>query len=134
LALLPLMSAHYRRCRLLLLLLVPLAIVDVIADVDAPCTCLVLLSEFDTAGHTDALEIPLLLSSDVVTADVELDQRPAIPDADSEFLGKPWSILAASVTQVVIAGDIKLSEDRISLQRICKDLPRRFVEEAIALQ
>jgi hypothetical protein len=36
----------------------------------------VLLSELDV--HTDALEIPLLLSSDVVIADVELDQRPHI--------------------------------------------------------
>jgi hypothetical protein len=83
LALLPLMSAHYRRCRLLLLFLMPLAIVDVIADVDAPYTRLVLLSEFDTAGRTYALEIPLLLSSDVVTADVELDQRPHIFDGIS---------------------------------------------------
>ena len=74
------MSAHYRRCRLLLLFLLPFAIVDVVADVDAPCTRLVLLSEFDIAGHTDTLEIPLLLSSDVVTADVELDQRPHILD------------------------------------------------------
>ena len=39
---------------------------------------MVLLSEFDTAGHTDALEIPLLPSSDVIVADVELDQRPVI--------------------------------------------------------
>jgi hypothetical protein len=38
----------------------------------------VLLSEFDTAGHTDTLEILLLLSSDVVAADIELGQRPHI--------------------------------------------------------
>ena len=43
---------------------------------------IVLLSEFDTAGHTDALEIPLLLSSDLVTADVELDQRPLVTYSD----------------------------------------------------
>jgi hypothetical protein len=35
-----------------------------------------LISERDAAGHTDALEIPLLLSSDVIVANVELDQRP----------------------------------------------------------
>jgi hypothetical protein len=35
-----------------------------------------LRSELDATGHVDALEIPLLLSSDVVAADVELDQRP----------------------------------------------------------
>jgi hypothetical protein len=33
-----------------------------------------LLSELDAAGHTDALETPLLLSSDSIVADVELDQ------------------------------------------------------------
>jgi hypothetical protein len=66
---------------LLLLFLVSLAVVDVIADVDAPCTRLVLLNEFDTAGHTDALEIPLLLSSDVVIADAELDECPHTGDS-----------------------------------------------------
>ena len=40
----------------------------------------VLLSELDAAGHTDALEMPLLPSSDVIVADVELDQRPHIGD------------------------------------------------------
>jgi hypothetical protein len=50
----------------------------VIADVSASRARLVLLSELDAAGHTDALEIPLLLSSDVVAADVELDQRPIV--------------------------------------------------------
>ena len=38
----------------------------------------VLLSELDAAGHTYALETPLLLSSDVIVADVELDQRPVV--------------------------------------------------------
>jgi hypothetical protein len=38
----------------------------------------VLLSELDAAGHTDALEMPLLLSSDVIVADIELDQRPVV--------------------------------------------------------
>ena len=33
-----------------------------------------LLSELDAAGHTDALETPLLLSSDSIVADVEFDQ------------------------------------------------------------
>ena len=37
-----------------------------------------LLSELDAARHTYALETPLLLSSDVITADVELGQRPVI--------------------------------------------------------
>jgi hypothetical protein len=53
-------------------------ITDVIADVDARRARLVLLSELDAAGHTDALEILLLLSSDVVPADVEFDQRPIV--------------------------------------------------------
>ena len=42
----------------------------------SPTCRLVLFSELDAAGHTDALEIPLLLSSDVAVADVERDQRP----------------------------------------------------------
>jgi hypothetical protein len=42
----------------------------VVSDVDAPRARLVLLSELDAAGHTDALEIPLLLSSEVVAADI----------------------------------------------------------------
>ena len=45
-----------------------------VADVDAS----VLLIELDAAGHTYALEIPLLPSSDVIVADVELDQRPIV--------------------------------------------------------
>jgi hypothetical protein len=63
-----------------------LDIVDDIADVNAPRTTtrLVLLSEFDTAGPTDALEISLLLSSDVVAADGELGQRPIAADGISE--------------------------------------------------
>jgi hypothetical protein len=61
------------RCFLFFLLL---AIIGVIA---APRAHLVLpLSELDAAGQTDALEIPLLLSSDVVAADAELGQRPHI--------------------------------------------------------
>jgi hypothetical protein len=74
-----------------------------------------LLSELDTAGHTDALETPLLLSSDSIVADVELDQGPIILDADSEFMGKPWSIPAVGVMRVVIGGDVKLGEDQIPL-------------------
>jgi hypothetical protein len=60
------------------LLLPLLAIIDAIADVDAPSARLVLLNELDAAGHTDALEILLVLSSDLVAADVELDQRPVV--------------------------------------------------------
>jgi hypothetical protein len=45
----------------------------------------VLLSELDAAGNADALEIPLLLSSDAVVGDVELDQRP-LGDNDSSQL------------------------------------------------
>jgi hypothetical protein len=37
-----------------------------------------LLSELDAAGQTYALETPLLLSSDVIPADVELGQRPIV--------------------------------------------------------
>jgi hypothetical protein len=51
------------RCYLLLML-------SLVADVDAPRARLVLLSELDAAGHTDALEIPLLLSSEFVAADI----------------------------------------------------------------
>ena len=42
--------------------------------------CLVrcLLSELNAAGRTYALETSLLLSVDVITADVELSQRPII--------------------------------------------------------
>jgi hypothetical protein len=39
-----------------------------------------LLSELDAAGRTYALETPLLLSSDGITADVELGQCPHIFD------------------------------------------------------
>jgi hypothetical protein len=35
-------------------------------------------SELDAAGHTYALETPLLLSSDEIVADVELSQRPIV--------------------------------------------------------
>jgi hypothetical protein len=69
---------YYRRCRLLPLFLLLLAIINVIADVDPPRARLVLLNELDAAGHTDAPEIPLLISSNVVVADVELDQRPIV--------------------------------------------------------
>jgi hypothetical protein len=37
-----------------------------------------LLSELDAAGRTYALETQLLLSSDVITADVELGQCPLV--------------------------------------------------------
>jgi hypothetical protein len=73
-----LVITYYCRYRLLPLFLVLLAVVGVVADVDASRARLVLLSELDAAGQTDALEILLLLSSDVVAADVELDQRPFI--------------------------------------------------------
>jgi hypothetical protein len=39
-------------------------------------------SELDAAGHTYALETALLLSSDVIPADVELGQRPLVTDRD----------------------------------------------------
>jgi hypothetical protein len=68
---------YYRRCWLLPLfplfpLLSLLSLMPIIALVRR------LLSEFDAAGHADALEIILLLSSDVIAADVELDQRPVV--------------------------------------------------------
>ena len=34
--------------------------------------------EIDAAGQANALETPLLLSSDAITADVELGQRPIV--------------------------------------------------------
>jgi hypothetical protein len=37
-----------------------------------------LLSELNAAGQADALELPLLRSSDAISADVELDQRPIV--------------------------------------------------------
>jgi hypothetical protein len=37
-----------------------------------------LLSELDATGHADALEIPLLLTSDVIAANIELNQCPHI--------------------------------------------------------
>jgi hypothetical protein len=40
-----------------------------------------LLGKLDAAGHTDALEFPLLLTSSVISADVELDQRPVVGQA-----------------------------------------------------
>ena len=40
-----------------------------------------LLSELDAAGHTYALETPLLLSSDVIPADVKPGQRPIVGGA-----------------------------------------------------
>ena len=59
-----------------------------------PARCL--LSELDAAGHADALEIPLLLSSDVVAADIELNQRPHILDgvanSNNTHLNVPISI------------------------------------------
>jgi hypothetical protein len=50
----------------------------IIADVDAPRACLVrcLLSELDTTGHTDALQMLLLLNSDVIITHIELGQCP----------------------------------------------------------
>jgi hypothetical protein len=66
---------YYRSCWLLPLVLMLLAIAGVAG---------VLLSELDAAGHTDALEMLLLLSSDAIVADVELDQRPHIFDGISD--------------------------------------------------
>jgi hypothetical protein len=37
-----------------------------------------LLSELNATGHADALEIPLLLISDVIAADIELGQCPIV--------------------------------------------------------
>jgi hypothetical protein len=35
-------------------------------------------NELDATGHADALEVSLLLSFDVIHADIELDQRPIV--------------------------------------------------------
>jgi hypothetical protein len=48
------------------------AIATNVADVNT-LRALLLHSEIDTACHANALETPLLLSSDVILADVELD-------------------------------------------------------------
>jgi hypothetical protein len=57
--------------------------VAITADDSAP-RALPLDSEVDAAGQANALETPLLLSSDGIVADVELDQRPVIPDGISK--------------------------------------------------
>jgi hypothetical protein len=43
-----------------------------------PMRLVCVLSELDAPGHADALEILLLLSSDIIAAAVELDQRPIV--------------------------------------------------------
>jgi hypothetical protein len=60
-------GSYYRRCLLLLLSLLSLMPMLLVR-------CL--HSEIDAAGHANVLETPLLLSSDLIAADVELDQRP----------------------------------------------------------
>jgi hypothetical protein len=67
-----------------------------------------LLSELDAAGHTNALETPLLLSSNIIVADIELDQGPVVLDANSKFLGEPWSVSSECIETSSIAGKIKL--------------------------
>jgi hypothetical protein len=52
------------------------------AAVSAITAVSAIISEIDATGHADALETPLLLSSDVIAADVELDQRPLVTDRD----------------------------------------------------
>jgi hypothetical protein len=76
---------YCRRCRLLpLFLLLPLlSPLPLMSMRLMPC----LHSELDTAGQADALEIPPLLSSDVIPADIELDQRPHIGDGISNDNG-----------------------------------------------
>jgi hypothetical protein len=55
-----------------------------------------LLSELDIAGHADALEILLLLSSDGIAADIKLDQCPHIGDG----IGKGDNTWAWAIKQV----------------------------------
>jgi hypothetical protein len=64
-------GGYYRRCRLLPLLPL-LSLLSPMPMRLVRC----LLGELDTAGHTDALEFPLVFTSDDIAADVELDQRP----------------------------------------------------------
>jgi hypothetical protein len=54
-----------------------IAAVAIIADANT-VRALLLHSEIDAACPANAQEIILLLSSDVILADVELDQRPII--------------------------------------------------------
>jgi hypothetical protein len=44
-----------------------------------------LVYEIDAAGHANALEIPFLLSSDVIEADVELDERPLLTETTADI-------------------------------------------------
>jgi hypothetical protein len=67
------------------LFLLLIAVIDVIADVDAPRTRLC-YSASSMPPATDALEIPLLLASDLVAADVELDQRPNVDSISCSIL------------------------------------------------
>jgi hypothetical protein len=83
-------------------------------------TTMATVGELDAAGHTDALKFPLLLTSNVIAADVELDQRPVIPDADCELPGKSWTITLPVTIAILpaIAGEIKLIEHGVGRNHI----------------
>jgi hypothetical protein len=65
-----------------------------------------LLGELDAAGHTYALESPLLLTSDVIAADVELDQRLHIGDSignsKNSFLLRPFRYALLDFTTICV--------------------------------
>ena len=70
-----------------------------------------LLSELDTAGHTYALETPLLLSSDVIPADVELGQRGIV------LAGYPSSNNSGSSNSKVLVAEVRLSHANLKSGR-----------------
>jgi len=100
-------DGYYRRCRLLPLLPL-LSLLSLLSPMPMRLVrCL--LGELDAAGHADALETLLLLSSDEVAADVELDQRPVVEHADSGFNA---AVLIKEVVGNVQARDLARSNCR----------------------
>jgi hypothetical protein len=94
-------------CRYQLLLPMSAVIaVAIIADANAP-RALLLHSEIDAAGHANALETPLLLSSDVIAADVEFDQRPVIR------MGHPGRDNDGTTTSKVLVAEVCLGHSQL---------------------
>jgi hypothetical protein len=109
---------YCRRCLLLslsLLSLMPLLLVR----------CL--HSEIDAAGQANALETPVLLSSDGIVADVELDQRPVVAQANSERLDK----LHIAPLPRFTTGDIKLFDNSIDCNCVTQGLASLCPPESV---
>jgi hypothetical protein len=86
-------------------------------DVDAPPARCRLLSELDAAGHADALQIPLLLSSNAIAADIKLDQRPHIGDDISKGDNTRHITVGGTVLYPqVVAGNVELSDYLVAFQ------------------